>query len=216
VRSLTFLQVPEGCGQDRIIAALNAVGFSEERQAAAVSELSGGWRMKLAIARSMLWDAGTVGPHPQALAWHGLTRRSRRRLAASGRADEPFGRWRRRVADQLHPRPEVHRLPGVARLRLPVGRARPVVACAHRAQLLTLPRAQVLTDVIHICDSKLTYYPGSFRDFQRLRPEIAAGLPSPAGAVQRAKAQLAASASSNSLSGADGDSKVRLPRNART
>jgi hypothetical protein len=74
----------------------------------------------------------------------------------------------------------------------------------------------VLTDVIHICDSKLTYYPGSFRDFQRLRPEIAAGLPSPAGAVQRAKAQLAASASSNSLSGADGDSKVRLPRNART
>jgi ATPase subunit of ABC transporter with duplicated ATPase domains len=50
--------VPEGCSQDRIVAALDAVGFSVERQAAAVSELSGGWRMKLAIARSMLWDAG--------------------------------------------------------------------------------------------------------------------------------------------------------------
>jgi hypothetical protein len=75
-----------------------------------------------------------------------------------------------------------------------------------------LSHAQVLTDVIHISDSKLTYYPGSFRDFQRLRPEIAAGLPSPAGAVQRAKAQLAASASSNSLSGADGDAKARFSR----
>lgn len=51
-------QVPEGCTRERILGALNAVGFSEERQAAAVSELSGGWRMKLAIARSMLWDAG--------------------------------------------------------------------------------------------------------------------------------------------------------------
>ena len=68
--------------------------------------------------------------------------------------------------------------------------------------------AQVLTDVIHICDSKLTYYPGSFRDFQRLRPEIAAGLPSPAGAVQRAKAQLSVSASSNSLNGGEGETKV--------
>ena len=50
----------------------------------------------------------------------------------------------------------------------------------------------MLTDVIHICDSKLTYYPGTFRDFQQKRPEIAAGLPSPAGAVQRAKEALAA------------------------
>ena len=70
--------------------------------------------------------------------------------------------------------------------------------------------AQVLSDVIHISDSKLTYYPGTFRDFQRLRPEIAAGLPSPAGAVQRAKAQLAVSASSNSLNGGDGETKARV------
>ena len=49
--------VPEGTTMERIVGALTQVGFSEERQSAAVSELSGGWRMKLAIARSMLWDA---------------------------------------------------------------------------------------------------------------------------------------------------------------
>jgi ABC-type proline/glycine betaine transport system ATPase subunit len=64
-------QVPEGCGQDRIVEALTAVGFSEERQAAAVSELSGGWRMKLAIARSMLWDAGTIS-HPYSFGWSAI------------------------------------------------------------------------------------------------------------------------------------------------
>ncbi len=55
----TFMlgQVPEGCGIEQIKEALTTVGFSEERAAAAVSELSGGWRMKLAIARSMLWNA---------------------------------------------------------------------------------------------------------------------------------------------------------------
>ena len=55
----TFMegQVPEGCSPDQIKHALTSVGFSDERAAAAVSELSGGWRMKLAIARSMLWNA---------------------------------------------------------------------------------------------------------------------------------------------------------------
>lgn len=52
----------------------------------------------------------------------------------------------------------------------------------------------VLTDVIHIADQKLTYYPGTFKHFQRLRPEIVAGLPSPASAVQKAKAEMAAAA----------------------
>jgi len=50
-------QVPPGCGTQEIKDALTSVGFSEQRAAAAVSELSGGWRMKLAIARSMLWNA---------------------------------------------------------------------------------------------------------------------------------------------------------------
>jgi elongation factor 3 len=56
----------------------------------------------------------------------------------------------------------------------------------------------VLTDVIHIADQKLTYYPGSFKDFQKLRPEIVAGLPSPASAIQRAKAEMAAAAAAGS------------------
>ena len=77
--------------------------------------------------------------------------------------------------------------------------------------------ADVLTDVIHINDSKLTYYPGTFREFQRLRPEIAAGLPSPAGAVQRAKAQLAAPAADAAATNGDGAaaaaSAVVLPPN---
>lgn len=50
-------QVPEGCTTAEIMAALYEVGFTDERASAAVSELSGGWRMKLAIARSMLWNA---------------------------------------------------------------------------------------------------------------------------------------------------------------
>ena len=81
---LTFMlgQVPEGCSQDRIIEALTAVGFSEERQAAAVSELSGGWRMKLAIARSMLWDAGTLTVLQAAA--RGAHLRARHRTAPSG------------------------------------------------------------------------------------------------------------------------------------
>lgn len=56
----------------------------------------------------------------------------------------------------------------------------------------------VLTDVIHIADQKLTYYPGSFKHFQKLRPEIVAGLPSPASAIQRAKEEMAAAAASGS------------------
>ena len=50
-------QVPEGCQTETIMAALYEVGFTDERASAAVNELSGGWRMKLAIARSMLWNA---------------------------------------------------------------------------------------------------------------------------------------------------------------
>lgn len=37
-----------------VAAALSAVGFSAALQNAAVAELSGGWRMRMAIARSML------------------------------------------------------------------------------------------------------------------------------------------------------------------
>ena len=56
VRDFMLSQVPKGYDTSRIKGVLTEVGFSEERQLAAVSELSGGWRMKLAIARSMMWE----------------------------------------------------------------------------------------------------------------------------------------------------------------
>lgn len=40
-----------------VIETLASVGFSEERQSAAIGSLSGGWKMKLALARAMLFKA---------------------------------------------------------------------------------------------------------------------------------------------------------------
>ena len=45
--------------------------------------------------------------------------------------------------------------------------------------------ADVLTDVIHLHDKNLTYYPRGFRDFQSLKPEIVAALPSPDNAIRK-------------------------------
>ena len=42
------------CGASEVDAALDAVGFTPALKAARVGQLSGGWRMRLAIARSML------------------------------------------------------------------------------------------------------------------------------------------------------------------
>lgn len=43
--------------RDDIIAALTSVGFSDELQAAPIRSMSGGWKMKLALARAMLLKA---------------------------------------------------------------------------------------------------------------------------------------------------------------
>jgi elongation factor 3 len=43
--------------KQEIIEALASVGFSDERQAQAIGSLSGGWKMKLALARAMLFKA---------------------------------------------------------------------------------------------------------------------------------------------------------------
>lgn len=43
--------------KDETIAALEAVGFNSERQKQAIGALSGGWKMKLALARAMLFKA---------------------------------------------------------------------------------------------------------------------------------------------------------------
>ncbi|KAF9009535.1 P-loop containing nucleoside triphosphate hydrolase protein [Cyathus striatus] len=44
-------------GKDEVIETLASVGFSDERQAQAIGSLSGGWKMKLALARAMLFKA---------------------------------------------------------------------------------------------------------------------------------------------------------------
>ena len=44
---------------------------------------------------------------------------------------------------------------------------------------------EVLTDVIHIADKTLTYYPMGFRDFQILKPEIVSALPNPDKAITK-------------------------------
>ncbi|EDR11215.1 uncharacterized protein LACBIDRAFT_293350 [Laccaria bicolor S238N-H82] len=43
--------------KEDIIETLASVGFSDERQAQAIGSLSGGWKMKLALARAMLFKA---------------------------------------------------------------------------------------------------------------------------------------------------------------
>jgi elongation factor 3 len=43
--------------QTEVVETLASVGFSDERQAEAIGSLSGGWKMKLALARAMLFKA---------------------------------------------------------------------------------------------------------------------------------------------------------------
>ena len=49
--------VPEGVSRETVVNTLKEVGFDDVKMAATIQSLSGGWRMKLAIARAMLWDA---------------------------------------------------------------------------------------------------------------------------------------------------------------
>jgi elongation factor 3 len=44
-------------GKEEIVETLASVGFSDERQKQAIGSLSGGWKMKLALARAMLFKA---------------------------------------------------------------------------------------------------------------------------------------------------------------
>ena len=43
--------------EPEVIETLGSVGFSTERQASSIGSLSGGWKMKLALARAMLFKA---------------------------------------------------------------------------------------------------------------------------------------------------------------
>jgi len=48
-------QVPPGTSDAVVLGALKEVGFTKKTMQKKTSDLSGGWRMKLAIARSMMW-----------------------------------------------------------------------------------------------------------------------------------------------------------------
>jgi elongation factor 3 len=43
--------------EEEIVATLASVGFTADRQAQPIGSLSGGWKMKLALARAMLFKA---------------------------------------------------------------------------------------------------------------------------------------------------------------
>ena len=47
----------ENISREQIKSQLTEVGFDEERQAQTVGALSGGWKMRLELARAMLYNA---------------------------------------------------------------------------------------------------------------------------------------------------------------
>ena len=134
--------VPAGVTRETVINTLREVGFDDVKMAATIQSLSGGWRMKLAIARAMLWDAEVL------------------------LLDEPTNHLDTAA---------------IAWLSAYLKSLTKTTIClvSHDYDFL----ADVLTDVIHLHDKNLTYYPMGFRDFQSLKPEIVAALPSPDNAI---------------------------------
>ena len=134
--------VPDGVTRETVINTLKEVGFDDVKMAATIQSLSGGWRMKLAIARAMLWDAQVL------------------------LLDEPTNHLDTAA---------------IAWLSAYLKSLTKTTIClvSHDYDFL----ADVLTDVIHLHDKNLTYYPMGFRDFQSLKPEIVAALPSPDNAI---------------------------------
>ena len=134
--------VPDGVTRETVINTLKEVGFDDVKMAATIQSLSGGWRMKLAIARAMLWDAEVL------------------------LLDEPTNHLDTAAIAWLSTY-----LKSLTRTT--------ICLVSHDYDFL----ADVLTDVIHLHDKNLTYYPMGFRDFQSLKPEIVAALPSPDNAI---------------------------------
>ena len=136
--------VPEGVTKETVINTLKEVGFDDVKMAATIQSLSGGWRMKLAIARAMLWDAEVL------------------------LLDEPTNHLDTAAIAWLS-----NYLKSLTKTT--------ICLVSHDYDFL----ADVLTDVIHLHDKNLTYYPMGFRDFQSLKPEIVAALPSPDNAISK-------------------------------
>ena len=136
--------VPEGVSRETVVNTLKEVGFDDVKMAATIQSLSGGWRMKLAIARAMLWDAEVL------------------------LLDEPTNHLDTAAVAWL-----------TAYLKSLTNTT--ICLVSHDYDFL----ADVLTDVIHLHDKNLTYYPMGFKDFQGLKPEIVAALPSPNNAIKK-------------------------------
>jgi len=155
----TFMQsqVPEGTTDATLREKLEFVGFTDELMKATVSSLSGGWRMKLAIARSMLWDADIL------------------------LLDEPTNHLDTGAIQWL-----INHLRSLTNTT--------ICLVSHDYDFL----GEVLTNVIHICDKSLAYYDMGFKEFQGLKPEICAALPSTDSAISKA-ADMPKSASKGDL-----------------
>ena len=122
--------VPEGVSRGTVVNTLKEVGFDDEKMAATIQSLSGGWRMKLAIARAMLWNADVL-----------LLDEPTNHLDTSAIA------WLSNYLKSLT--------------------NTTICLVSHDYDFL----ADVLTDVIHLSEKTLTYYPMGFRDFQSLKPK---------------------------------------------
>uniref|UniRef100_A0A061RRX4 Elongation factor 3 n=1 Tax=Tetraselmis sp. GSL018 TaxID=582737 RepID=A0A061RRX4_9CHLO len=130
VHSFMKTQVPNETDDD-ISEALRSVGFSEKMIHGPVVDLSGGWRMKLAIARAMLQRADIL-----------LLDEPTNHLDAASVA------W----------------LAGYIRSL----KNTTVMIVSHDADFME----QVVTDVIHIHDLRLTYYTDGFGNFRRRNPTL--------------------------------------------
>ena len=137
---------PAGCTPADIATTLDDVGFPESLQAAGVSTLSGGWKMKLSIALSILH-------RPELLL-----------------LDEPTNHLDRNAIDWLTK--HLVGLEGVT-----------ILLVSHDYEFLDA----VATDIAHYDNGgkagqpcRLEYYRTGFKGFQKLKPEIVAGLPTAA------------------------------------
>ena len=144
VLDLMLSSVPKSLSREAIRQTLTNVGFDEAKMTGALQSLSGGWRMKLAIARAMLWDADVL------------------------LLDEPTNHLDTDAVAWL-----TAYLKSLTRTT--------ICLVSHDYDFL----GEVLTDVIHISEKSLVYYPMEFRQFQALKPEIVAALPSPSNAIMK-------------------------------
>ncbi|EOD31788.1 putative ABC transporter [Emiliania huxleyi CCMP1516] len=129
--------------EDGVDGVLAEVGFTDELRASEVNNLSGGWKMKLSVAISILHA-------PELLL-----------------LDEPTNHLDRKAVEWL--KSHLLSLTGVT-----------MAIVSHDYAFID----EVCTDITHYDNGghagkpcRFVYYPMTFRQFQQLRPEIAAGLP---------------------------------------